>query len=265
MRQPTFEARVSTAKRAIREASIDGVQRRSVPAQLEIRAKSDGSFTLAGHAAVYHDLSENLGGFRERILPGAFGKVLAGKPDTRALFNHDPNLVLARTTNGTLRLNEDEIGLAYEADVAVTSYGRDLRVLLERGDVTQSSFAFRVAAGGDEWFEDEETGGLIRVISEFSQLFDVSPVTYPAYPTTDAAARTNENLTDPGDTAWVSDGAAPVAASRTSQTDEERSASADAQEQGDMASSDGERAEGTDAWRASARARELRLRERARR
>lgn len=265
---PDFETRVSAAKRAIREASVDGVQRRSVPAQLEVRAKSDGGYTLFGHAAVFHDLSENLGGFRERIDPGAFAKVLSGRPDTRALFNHDPNLVLARTTNGTLRMSEDEIGLHYEADVADTTYGRDLKVLLERGDVTQSSFAFRVAAGGDEWLEDQETGGLIRVISEFSQLFDVSPVTYPAYPTTDSGARTGSTVLEAGVIYANTNGTSPdvtvTSGTHSSQTDEERNASANAQEQGGMASSDTERAEDTpDTWRARARERELRLRERA--
>lgn len=231
----SFETRVASAKRSIRERSYDGVQRRSVPALLEMRAKDSGIYEVRGHAAVFGLLSENLGGFRERIEPGAFEEVLKSRPDVRALFNHDPNLVLARTTNGTLSLREDETGLVYEAEIAPTSYGNDLRVLLERGDVTQSSFAFRIAAGGDEWHEDEETGGLIRTITNFSALYDVSPVTYPAYPDTDVAPR-------------------------TSQTEGERSVSADAQEQDkEMAPSDTERAEDTTAWRTRARERQLRL------
>lgn len=188
-----FETRVAEAKRAIRAASIDGVQRRSVPFTVEVRASGDGgSYEIVGHAAVFNELSENLGGFREKIDPGAFAKVLAGTgaADARALFNHDPNLVLASRRNDTLHLAEDEEGLAYRAEVpAGLYYGEALRILLERGDVDQSSFAFRIARDGDSWEEDEETGGLIRTIREFSALYDVSPVTYPAYPQTDAASR----------------------------------------------------------------------------
>jgi len=253
-----FETRVAEAKREIRNASIDGVQRRSVPFAPEIRAKADGSYTVVGHAAVFNDLSENLGGFRERIEPGAFANVLKGRPDTRALFNHDPNLVLARTTNGTLSLVEDETGLYYEADVAPTTYGNDLRALLERGDVSQSSFAFRVASGGDRWEEDEDTGGLIRIIENFSALYDVSPVTYPAYPTTDAGTRTTSTSTAPLVSISSSGGIPSVTVtSTTSLTEEERTASADLPEQGQMASSDEDGAEDTHAWRARARAREL--------
>lgn len=251
-----FETRVAGAKRAIREASIDGVQRRSVPALFEVRTKDDGTFGMRGHAAVYDVLSENLGGFREKIDPGAFDVVLDSNPDVRALFNHDPNLVLARTTNGTLRLHEDERGLVYEADIAPTSVGNDLRVWLERGDITQSSFAFRVGSGGDSWEEDEDTGALIRTIHSFSALFDVSPVTYPAYPAATAAPRSSTTGTS---AIWnvMLTGAADNL--KTSTTETERKAPADAQEQGRMAVSE-ERVENPDAWRASARDRELRMR-----
>ena len=185
-------ARIVAAKRAIRAASVDGIERRHAPLSIELRnTDTDGdAYTMVGHAAVFNDLSEDLGFFEEwyeRIAPGAFAGVLDAKPDVRALFNHDPNIVLARTTNGTLRLEEDEQGLRYEADVAPTTWGNDLRVLLERGDVNQSSFAFRGARKGDSWDEDDE-GRLIRTIERFSDLFDVSPVTYPAYLTTDVGA-----------------------------------------------------------------------------
>lgn len=235
-----FETRVAGAKRAIREASVDGVQRRSVPALFEVRTQGDAGQGIRGLAAVYNSLSENLGGFREKIAPGAFESVLNTNPDVRALFNHDPNLVLARTANGTLRLHEDERGLVYEADIAPTSIGNDVLAWVARGDVTQSSFAFRLASGGDTWEEDADTGALIRTIHQFSALFDVSPVTYPAYVATDVVPR---SLTS------------------TSFTDTERDASADAQEQGRMAVSE-ERAEDTPtpstAW--ELRRRQLRLR-----
>jgi HK97 family phage prohead protease len=186
----------------LRDHPGENIERRFVGATVEVRAKDEGGYRMLGHAAVFGDLSENLGGFRERIERGAFHKVLAASPDVRALFNHDPNLVLARTHAGTLSLDEDPKGLAYDADVASTSYASDLRVLLERGDVSQSSFAFRVA--DDSWTEDPETGGLIRTIHEYAALYDVSPVTYPAYPTTDAGLRDLNQLDGEGlrDLAW---------------------------------------------------------------
>lgn len=180
---------IRDAKRQIRAHSRDGVVLRATPATFEVRdLPSIGGFTIEGHAAVFNDLSEDLGWtwdhWRERIAPGAFRSVLKSKPDVRALFNHDPNLVLARTLSGTLELEEDSEGLLFRADVAPTSYALDLRILLDRGDVTQCSFAFRVSA--DSWKDDpDKDDWLIRTIEEFSELYDVSPVTYPAYPTTD--------------------------------------------------------------------------------
>jgi HK97 family phage prohead protease len=145
---------------------------------LEVEARSEGeSPIIRGHAAVFDRMSENLGGFREKIDPGAFDDVLGD--DVRALFNHDANLILGRTTSGTLRLSQDGEGLSYELDPPDTQVGRDLMVSLKRGDITQSSFAFTVA--DDDWSEDEE-GRVVRTIKKVGRLYDVSPVTYPAYP-----------------------------------------------------------------------------------
>lgn len=164
------------------------IERRVAPVVTETRSNPDGSWTLIGHAAVFDSLSESLGGFREVIQRGAFRKVLKN-PDlaVKALFNHDQNLVLGSNQSGTLKLTEDPTGLRYEVQVADTTYGRDLRVLLERGDVTQSSFAFKVGKDGQDW-TDQEDGTLLRTITEFADLLDVSPVTYPAYRATSAAA-----------------------------------------------------------------------------
>tara|TARA_R100001244_G_scaffold126111_1_gene96424 strand:- start:9882 stop:10598 length:717 start_codon:yes stop_codon:yes gene_type:complete len=139
----------------------------------------DGNKVIMGHASMYNIRSENLGGFYEYIEAGAFTPELIEKSDVRALINHDQNLILGRTTSGTLRLNTDEKGLRYEFDVPETSYGKDLVVSMERGDITQSSFAFTVA--DDEWGTDED-GNNIRTIKKIDRLFDVSPVTYAAYP-----------------------------------------------------------------------------------
>jgi uncharacterized protein len=184
----SFTNRIDVAKAAIDGRSMDGIERRTVPFSLtELRSRDDGGFVIVGHAAVFDSLSENLGGFREKIAPGAFANVLEEKPDVRALFNHDPNLMLARTANGTLALAEDAKGLAFRADVpakvAATYIGGYLNAALDTGLVDQSSFAFRVAE--DSWDEDED-GRLVRTVREFSELYDVSPVTYPAYPATDS-------------------------------------------------------------------------------
>lgn len=105
------------------------------------------------------------------------------------LFNHDSNLVLGRVGAGTMVLEDNPpVGVRYTIDAPDTSYANDLRVSMERGDVYQSSFAFRLARQGDEWHEDEESGMLIRTIIKFSRLYDMSPVTYPAYPATDSGA-----------------------------------------------------------------------------
>lgn len=152
------------------------IERRFLTARVEVRAEGE-SKTIRGHAAVFDKLSDNLGGFREKIAPGAFDSVMGD--DVRALFNHDPNLILGRTASGTARISVDDEGLVYEIDPPDTQLGRDLVVSMTRGDVTQSSFAFTV--GEDDYDEDDE-GRVIRTIRSFKRLYDVSPVTYPAYP-----------------------------------------------------------------------------------
>lgn len=133
---------------------------------------------VSGYAAVFNQESEDLGGFIEIIKPGAFRDVLEN--DVRALWNHDQNYLLARTTSGTLKIAEDARGLYYEFDAPHTTYGNDLLELLRRGDVTQSSFGFTIKK--DEWVS--RNGVTYRYIHSVARLFDVSPVTYPAYPAT---------------------------------------------------------------------------------
>ena len=141
---------------------------------LELRMDGDKP-TVVGYGAVFNSESNDLGGFREYIAPGAFDGRL--EDDVRFLINHDANLVLARTTNGTLRLSVDEKGLRYEADMPNTSTARDLMELLKNGTISQSSFAFTVEE--DSW--EVKDGMNIRTIDKVSQLYDVSSVTYPAY------------------------------------------------------------------------------------
>jgi HK97 family phage prohead protease len=149
---------------------------------VEARQADDGTMKLRGYAAVFNDDSVPLP-FIERIAPGAFRKTLSETPDVRLLINHE-GLPLARTKNGTLTLTEDDRGLYMDATIADTSEGRDLYKLVERGDVDQMSFAFRVIR--QKWNEDRTT----RTLTEVSLADgDVSVVTYPAYPTTTVEAR----------------------------------------------------------------------------
>lgn len=153
----------------------------------ELRVNADGDkMTLTGYAAVFNSLSEDLGGFREKIDPGAFKSALANS-DCRALFNHDSNFVLGRQSSKTLRLKEDKTGLLMECDLPDTQFARDLMVSVNRGDITQQSFGFTVKV--DEWEEDRSTGKTTRTLKEINELFDVSPVTFPAYPDTTVAKR----------------------------------------------------------------------------
>lgn len=167
---------------------MNDVERRSFAIDgLTVETREDGKRKLLGHAAVFNALSEDLGGFRETIAPGAFAEAVT-KDDVRALFNHDSNYVLGRLRSGTLRLVEDARGLAIEVDLPDTQTIRDLVVApIERGDVSQMSFGFSVRPGGQDWAQDDE-GRVIRTLKKV-RLFDVSPVTYPAYPQTDVAVR----------------------------------------------------------------------------
>lgn len=162
------------------------IELRVTPHKVELRKDGEGESEarkIVGYAAMFGTLSENLGGFREIIEPGAFDGRL--EDDVRALFNHDRNHVLGR--NGTtMALSVDAVGLRYEIDPPNTQAAHDLMELLARGDVDQSSFGFTVEQ--DEWIEDDEQR-TIRKILKVRRLYDVSPVTYPAYPDTQVALR----------------------------------------------------------------------------
>lgn len=160
-------------------------ERRVVSLPVEARAAEGEPRTLTGYAALYSSETRIAGLFRETIEPGAFRAALDRKDDVRALFNHDPNYVLGRTASNTLVLTEDERGLRYTVTLPDTQAGRDLWVSVQRGDVSQSSFAFSVDT--EEW-RDQRAEMPLRVVKDV-HLFDVSPVTYPAYDETSVAAR----------------------------------------------------------------------------
>lgn len=162
------------------------IERRVVRAS-DLRAKTDDTVRkLGGHAALFNSASDDLGGFTEIITPGAFKNAIP-RSDIRALFNHDPNFVMGRNKAGTLTVSEDTRGLAMEVTPPDVQWVRDLMVSVERGDIDQMSFGFRVAKGGDEWLYTDDS--VTRTITEIEELFDVSIVTYPAYPDTDVAVR----------------------------------------------------------------------------
>jgi HK97 family phage prohead protease len=155
-------------------------ERRSVDTAFNISTSASG-FTFTGYAAKFDTRSHDLGGFVETIRSGAFGRAIREGQDVRALINHDPGLILGRTASGTLKLAEDSTGLHYEVDAPDTSYARDLSESMQRGDVTQSSFGFRVRQ--DDW--QKEGRGRLRTLLDVD-LTDVSPVTYPAYEDTES-------------------------------------------------------------------------------
>jgi uncharacterized protein len=155
----------------------------------EFRVRRGKKPGLEGYAAVFNQSSEDLGGWNEVIMPGAFADCLGTKPDIRALFNHNADQVLGRTTSGTLRVTEDDKGLTYSVDLPDTQTARDLLTSVERGDISQSSFGFMVRkeklsvktdADGQEEFTRE---------IHACDVFDVSPVTFPAYPQTSVDVR----------------------------------------------------------------------------
>lgn len=153
----------------------------------ELRANRETP-EIVGYSAVFDELSEDLGGFREKVRKGAFSETIKGD-DVRALFNHDPNYVLGRTTNETLFLEEDDRGLKIKIIPPDTQWARDLLFSVARGDISQMSFAFETLV--DEWNEEEVIP--IRTLVK-TKLYDVSIVTYPAYPQTNVGIRSPEDI-----------------------------------------------------------------------
>lgn len=162
----------------------------------DVRAAEGGrssDFTIRGHASVFNTWYD-LGFFRERVAKGAFDSVLSRDPHVLHTWDHDTSKTLSSTRNKTLELRADPKGLHMWSKVAPTSYAADLRVLMERGDVSQSSFAFTVAK--DEWkiTEEGDDETVERTILEIGELYDVTTTAMGASPTTDSqvASRTLE-------------------------------------------------------------------------
>ena len=150
------------------------IETRTNTTQFEVRELDGGGMTFTGYAAIFDAPSQPLP-FTERIAPGAFKRSLQSRNDIKLLWNHDSSIVLGSTRAGTLRLEEDNVGLRVSADLPDTQAGRDAAYLIKRGDVDSMSFGFSVPKGGDEWVSDSE-----RVLKSV-RLFEASVVAFPAY------------------------------------------------------------------------------------
>lgn len=172
------------------ESRGEHVERRIVEIEtpdMEMRVSFDGprKGVITGYAAVFNQPTQLWEGFREQVAPGAF-KSAIGRDDVRALWNHNPDYVLGRTKSGTLTLSEDERGLKYEIIPPDTTWARDLQTLIKRHDVSQSSFGFSITKENVQ--RQDEGKQVLRTILDV-KLFDVSPVTFPAYKDTEVKVR----------------------------------------------------------------------------
>lgn len=159
---------------------------RSMAENIEFRDdKESEDQYIEGYALKFGTWSENLGGFKETIEKSALKNT--DLSDVRALFNHDPTQVLARSSAGSLELDVDDIGLKFRARIPNTSYGKDLIENLRNGNVNQCSFGFMLDDNGDEMDYDKDEGIYKRTLRSIKEILDVSVVTYPAYRDTNVA------------------------------------------------------------------------------
>jgi HK97 family phage prohead protease len=173
------------------------MERRMTPSgEIKVEKRADGGSTVTGYAAVFYRDGDPGTEYRlgpdvvERIAPTAFQRALQEKHDARALFNHDPNMLLGRASAGTLRLSVDQRGLRYEIDIPDTNVGKDVATSIARGDLSGSSFAFRINGKGGQRFEKGKEQDVRNILDV--DLFDVGPVTYPAYEGTTTGLRSGE-------------------------------------------------------------------------
>lgn len=159
-------------------------ERRFTSVRVEVRAGANDKMTIGGYAAKFNRMSQNLGGFVERIDPAFFNKSRGdGWPDVVARYNHDDNMLLGTTNARTLRLSTDNVGLLYDADLPQSR--ADVYELVQRGDVNKSSFAF--VALEDDWAVNDQGFPLRTLLG--GRLMDVAPVNTPAYLDTSTGLR----------------------------------------------------------------------------
>jgi HK97 family phage prohead protease len=168
--------------------SAPRLERRSMVVR-ELRMDDDAR-KIEGYASVFNEETDIGGMFREVVRPGAFKRAIKEKQDVRALWNHNPDHIIGRTKAGTLSLQEDKRGLWISIDPPDTQFARDLMESIKRGDVDSMSFAFRAIE--EQWTERKGEPSLRELVD--LDLFDVSPVTYPAYEGTQVGLRTAESV-----------------------------------------------------------------------
>ena len=189
------DARIARA-----EAGNGNIETRTLVSGVTLRAKSgDAPSTFEGYAAMYGSRTwigagngpdDDPWGFYEEVMQGAFDNALRSDDlDCVCLYNHDISLMLGRTKSGTLTLSSDKTGLRAVNDLPATTVGRDLAILVERGDVTGMSFSFLVNPGGERWSVLPD-GGELRQLFDLG-LYDVSPCVMPAYGDTTASVRSD--------------------------------------------------------------------------
>lgn len=152
--------------------------------EIVIETRASGREAIRGLAIPYNRLSLDLGGFRERILPGSFDKVLnrqRGRGEILSYYNHNSDMLLGRESAGTLEIIADDRGISYVVEPPDTSAGRDVLALVRSRNLRGSSFAFTVSQKGGERFTNDENGKAVREIVEASGLYEVGPVNVPAY------------------------------------------------------------------------------------
>lgn len=160
------------------------IESRAYGRELRIATTEKGK-TLEGYAAVFNSLSSDLGGFVEKIQPGAFDNTLKKNPDVLALFNHNSDCVLGRTVSDTLTLSIDDKGLRFSCLLPNTTIANDLAVSVDRGDISGCSFGF--VTESDSW-ETQDNGTPLRTLEQV-QLIEVTVTPMPAYPDTSVALR----------------------------------------------------------------------------
>lgn len=163
-----------------------GQETRAIPvAEVRVSQDAEGRPVLEGYAVLWDSWSEDLGGFRERFVRGAFSDSLEAD-DIRVIWQHNPEYVFGRNRAGTAEFEEDDRGLRYRVVVPDAQWARDALESIRRGDVTQNSFMFSVPQGGDAW---EIKDGMSYRTVKMARLFEVGPQTFPAYPDTSVAVR----------------------------------------------------------------------------
>jgi HK97 family phage prohead protease len=150
---------------------------RTVTFEMRAANTDNNQKVISGYALEFNTLSDDLGGFRETLSPNCLAN--ADLSDVRCLFNHDPNMILGRTGKN-LELTVDQKGLQFTCTLPNRGYADDLYQNIQDGLINQCSFGFVVADGGEAWSEDGN-GDYIRTVTNIAEIFDVSPVSIPAY------------------------------------------------------------------------------------